>query len=258
MCKVQPPVALAGRYAKDTFEINLQAATVTCPAGQTVPLRQVKDGHIAHFGQACRSCPRADQCTFDSHDALKSCTTANGCFKEVTQTGLTTGFPSDQGASNEIALDVETVHAVCQNCKILLVDANSSSTNDTAASVDEAVKLGATEVSNSYGAADPAGTTLPTSVIAAYAQAGIPITVSTGDDGWYSVDHWISGSAPQAPNFPAELPSVISVGGTSLLLDANAQRQSETVWNENGIKDNSELARGAPVGAEGVAAVTTS
>jgi hypothetical protein len=63
MCKVQPPVAPAGRYAKDAFEINLEADTVTCPAGQTAPLRAIKDGHIAHFGNACRSCPLAEQCT---------------------------------------------------------------------------------------------------------------------------------------------------------------------------------------------------
>ena len=44
---------------------------------------------------------------------------------------------------------------------------------------------------------------------------------------------------------------MISVGGTSLFLDANAQRQSETVWNENGIKDNNELTRGGPAGAAG-------
>ncbi len=230
------PVDLASAYGY-TAQF---ASSSTAGTGQTVGI--VDWGHDAKMA--------ADLTTFDSHYGLKSCTTANGCFKEVSETGTTT-FPSDQGASNEIALDVETVHAVCQNCKILLVDATTSSTNDTAASVDEAVKLGATEVSNSYGAVDPAGTTMPSNVIAAYSHAGIPITVSTGDNGWYSFDYWIGGSAPQAPNFPAELPAVISVGGTSLLLDANAQRQSETVWNENGIKDNSELARGGPVGAEG-------
>jgi Transposase DDE domain len=35
MCKVQPPNAPAGRYAKDAFGIDLDAGTVTCPAGQT-------------------------------------------------------------------------------------------------------------------------------------------------------------------------------------------------------------------------------
>jgi hypothetical protein len=63
MCKVQPPNAPAGRFAKDQFGIDLTAGTVTCPAGQTAPLRQVKDGHIAHFGQACQGCPLAERCT---------------------------------------------------------------------------------------------------------------------------------------------------------------------------------------------------
>jgi hypothetical protein len=63
MCKVQPPVAPAGRFAKDTFEIDLEAGTVTCPAGQTAPLRQVKNGHIAHFASACAGCPLAERCT---------------------------------------------------------------------------------------------------------------------------------------------------------------------------------------------------
>jgi len=63
MCKVQPPVAPAGRFAKDAFEIDLEAGTVTCPAGQTTALRQVKDGHIALFGLACQGCPLAERCT---------------------------------------------------------------------------------------------------------------------------------------------------------------------------------------------------
>ena len=63
MCKVQAPVAPAGRYAKDAFGIDLTAGTVTCPAGQTVRLGAVKDGHIAHFGHACQACPLADRCT---------------------------------------------------------------------------------------------------------------------------------------------------------------------------------------------------
>jgi len=63
MCKVQPPVAPAGRFAKDAFTIDLQAATVTCPAGQTTALRTLTDGQIAYFGAACRDCPLAERCT---------------------------------------------------------------------------------------------------------------------------------------------------------------------------------------------------
>jgi Transposase DDE domain len=60
---VQAPNAPGGRYAKDAFGIDLRAGTVTCPAGQTAGLRPIKHGHIAHFGNACRSCPLADRCT---------------------------------------------------------------------------------------------------------------------------------------------------------------------------------------------------
>ena len=62
-CKVQPPVAPAGRFAKDAFIIDLQGAKVTCPAGQVTPLRTLTDGQIAYFGAACRDCPLAERCT---------------------------------------------------------------------------------------------------------------------------------------------------------------------------------------------------
>jgi hypothetical protein len=63
MSKVQAPNAPGGRYAKDAFGIDLRAGTVTCPAGQTAGLRPTKHGHIAHFANACRSCPLAERCT---------------------------------------------------------------------------------------------------------------------------------------------------------------------------------------------------
>jgi hypothetical protein len=63
MCKVQAPNAPAGRYAKDAFQIDLTAGTVTCPAGHTTRLRAVKDGQVAHFARACQACPLAERCT---------------------------------------------------------------------------------------------------------------------------------------------------------------------------------------------------
>lgn len=62
-CKVQPPVAPDGHLAKDAFTIDLEMATVTCPAGQTVPLSRHGDGSIARFGGACATCPLAGRCT---------------------------------------------------------------------------------------------------------------------------------------------------------------------------------------------------
>ena len=63
ICKVQPPTAPGGRYAKDAFQIDLHDGTVTCPAGRVAPLRAITGGQIAHFGEACSDCPLAARCT---------------------------------------------------------------------------------------------------------------------------------------------------------------------------------------------------
>ena len=63
--KVQPPAAQGGRYTKDDFAIDTDAATVTCPAGRTAPLRPLKRGAMARFGAACLSCPLRARCTTD-------------------------------------------------------------------------------------------------------------------------------------------------------------------------------------------------
>jgi hypothetical protein len=65
--KVQPPVAPAGKFTKDRFDIDLQQQQVTCPNGTAVPIRPVKD-HSRHagkadFGVACTVCPLRAQCT---------------------------------------------------------------------------------------------------------------------------------------------------------------------------------------------------
>jgi hypothetical protein len=62
-CKVQPPVAPAGRFSKDAFEIDLKAGTVTCPAATTVTLKSAGDGQLAQFATACAGCPLAPKCT---------------------------------------------------------------------------------------------------------------------------------------------------------------------------------------------------
>ena len=62
-CKVQPPVAPGGRFAKDAFNINLESGTVSCPAGHTATLQPTADGQLAQFGAACTGCPLAAKCT---------------------------------------------------------------------------------------------------------------------------------------------------------------------------------------------------
>jgi len=66
-CKVQPASPpQGGLFSKDEFDIDLDAGSVGCPAGQRVPIRPARSGDgggTAEFGQLCRSCPLASRCT---------------------------------------------------------------------------------------------------------------------------------------------------------------------------------------------------
>ena len=192
-----------------------------------------------------------DLATFDTHYGLSACTTANGCFEKVGQTGSQSKLPAadESGWSVEISLDVETVHSVCENCKILLVEANEPSFADLADAVNEAVSLGATEVSNSYSGPE---TDIKATERAAYNHLGVVIAAATGDDGY---DDWDvinqHGRGAEMPDAPASLPSVVAVGGTSLYLNSNGTRSSETVWNKNGPGDKTGLADKLALGATG-------
>jgi len=63
-CKTQKPNATNGLFSKDRFVVDLEADTVTCPAGVTVCIRRHRDGGgIAKFADACTSCALRAQCT---------------------------------------------------------------------------------------------------------------------------------------------------------------------------------------------------
>ncbi len=184
-----------------------------------------------------------DLSTFDIEYGLAACTKANGCFRKVSQTGSTKSFPpaDTSGWSLEETLDVETVHSACQSCKILLVEANSESLANLAASVNEGVDLGANEVSNSYGAPE---SQMGESEQAAYDHPGVVITASAGDSGYLNWDYVAAFlKAPEMPDAPASLPDVVAVGGTSLKLKLNGTRKSESVWNDSGRPSRKEFER---------------
>jgi subtilase family serine protease len=174
----------------------------------------------------------ADLQTFDSHYGLAACSTSNGCLRVVNQSGGTALPPNDtSGWSVEESLDVETVHSVCQGCKIILVEANSATNSDLGTAENKAVALGATEVSNSFG--EPETNTSP-AFQAAVNHPGVVITASAGDDGYYFYDQL---AATNQPGIPAAYNTTVSVGGTSLYLGQTATRQSESAWNDNGPRD---------------------
>jgi PKD repeat protein len=197
---------------------------------------------------------------FDSNYSLAPCTEANGCFEKVGQSGSSSALPEADrsGWSVETSLDVEAVHAACPKCKILLVEAETPSYSNLADAVNEAVALGATEVSNSYGGPEAAIGAIEQ---AAYNHPGVMIAAATGDDGyddWDEIDELVFyegelyfGFSPEMPNAPASLASVVSVGGTTLNLNSEGKRASETVWNNNGPGDRVGLENGYAQGASG-------
>jgi hypothetical protein len=188
--------------------------------------------------------------TFDTTYALDACSTGDGCLRIVNQTGGTTLPPDDTtGWSAEESLDVEAAHATCERCKILVVEATSDAVSDLARAENEAASLGANEISNSYGDSETGWA----AVASAYDHPGIVITAGSGDDGYYSFD-LLGTSTPSPfnqPLAPASFGTVVAVGGTTLSLGQTATRQSEVVWNGNGVEGINEEAFGIPLGATG-------
>jgi IS5 family transposase len=65
--RVAPARGREGRFGKDDFVVDLAAATVTCPAGQSAPIRFAKDGSgRADFAPHCTGCPLREHCTTSS------------------------------------------------------------------------------------------------------------------------------------------------------------------------------------------------
>jgi hypothetical protein len=159
----------------------------------------------------------ADLATYRSQYGLPSCTTANGCFKKVNQTGGTSYPTADSGWAGEISLDLDMVSAVCPQCHILLVEATSASMTDLGTSVNTAVSLGAKYVSNSYGGGESSSDSSYDSSY--FNHPGVAITVSAGDEGY-------------GAEYPAASRYVTSVGGTALNRSSGTSRGwTESVWN---------------------------
>jgi hypothetical protein len=196
---------------------------------------------------------------------LAECNGADGCFRKVNQNGESaaagasgTPFPKSAaeltereatcnnthqeaacaeveaavGWTVEISTDIDAAHSICQSCHILLVEADSDSYEDLETAEETAVKLGATEISNSWGGAEPFFDS------SAFDHPGTVITAAAGDDGYLN---WTQAEEAKASGeeyyvgagYPASSPHVVAVGGTELTVTKAGARKSETVWNED-------------------------
>jgi subtilase family serine protease len=161
----------------------------------------------------------SDLAVYDAQYGLPACTRANGCLTVVNQRGGQNLPSTDGGWALEISLDVQIAHDICQTCRILLVEARTASFNDLTMAENTAASMGATEVSNSWGASDSA--TLASTYSSSFNHPGIAVVAASGDDGW-------------SPLFPATSRYVLAVGGTSLFVNSNGTYGSEKAWGAAG------------------------
>jgi Subtilase family len=192
--------------------------------------------------------------TYDREFGLPQCTKADGCFRQVNQSGETTSLPfptseaelkaaskgspaerekarEAEGWSIEISLDVESAHATCQNCHIALVEASSSAYDNLEAAEESAVRLHADEVSNSWGGPECEEDLGCLEDSSTFDHPGTVITASAGDDGYLN---WLEAPQSSYANYPASSPHVVAVGGTRLLLGEHGEWAGESVWNDGG------------------------
>jgi subtilase family serine protease len=135
-------------------------------------------------------------------------------FNKFNQDGVKGHYPAgNQGWGVEIDLDAQMVSASCPNCTIDLIEANSNVWNDLYAAEKEAVKLGATILSNSYSGSG--------GNCSAFETKGVTYLASAGDDGF----------GIQAP---AACDDVVAVGGTQLTPCNNKRGFCETIWSNSG------------------------
>jgi subtilase family serine protease len=197
------PTGLSPATIKSAYGFTTSS---TAGAGQTIAIVDAFDDPSAEN----------DLNVFSAQFGLPSCTTANGCFKKVNQTGGSSTPRKDAGWALEIALDIEWAHAIAPGAKILLVEASTNSNANLYAAVDYA-KAHAGYVSNSWGGPESSSESANDGHFSA---AGVSFFVSSGDNG-------------TPAEYPSSSPNVVSVGGTTLNFSGSTL-VSETGWSSGG------------------------
>ncbi|HET6274919.1 MAG TPA: S8 family serine peptidase [Candidatus Cybelea sp.] len=197
--KVRPDVA---GWTPADFQARYDLPSQTKGAGEIVAIVDAYDNpNVA-----------GDLATYRSEFGLG---TAN--FTKYNQKGEIGNYPDgSKGWGVEIDLDAQMVAASCPLCTVYLVEAKNNGTRNLAAAEDEAVKLGATIVSNSWGC----GATVTCVSTKYFNKPGVLYLASTGDSGIGEV------------SAPAAFDNVAAIGGT--VLAKNGSQYSESIWDGAG------------------------
>ncbi|MCC7105469.1 MAG: S53 family peptidase [Chloroflexi bacterium] len=207
----------AGKRYTSTVPAGLSPATIkrvygfstnnTAGAGKTIAIVNAYDAPTVEN----------DLNRFSSQYGLPACTTANGCFKKVNQTGGSTYPRANASWALKTSLDTQWAHAIAPGARILLVEANSNYYTDLMAAVDYAKSV-AQYVSMSWGGSEFSG---ESNYDSRFVKSGVSFFVASGDSGLPA-------------SYPSASPNVISVGGTTLKLMTSGALASETGWRGSG------------------------
>jgi hypothetical protein len=214
-------------FAQRRADLGFRARSAGAPAGYgpddlqaayRLPSKSAGQGQRVYIVDAYDSpTAEADLAVYRTQYGLPPCTTDNGCFQKLNQDGLPSPLPAPSRSwAGEISLDLDMVSAVCPNCGITLIEANSPS-DDLLAAVRTADRLGAKFVSMSWGGPEP---TDVAEFEKFFNPRGVVYAASTGDSDYEA-----------GISYPASSAATTAVGGTTLTKDDTARGWSETVWN---------------------------
>jgi hypothetical protein len=163
----------------------------------------------------------SDLAVYRSTFGLTPCTVASGCLT-INQPNGHKPVP-DPAWAEETAVDTEMVSAICPKCKIVVVEAQSADIKDLAKAVDEAASYHPAAISNSYAVAEDSDKDDKglSGQAGHYQRDNIAVVAGAGDHGY-------------GASFPASVPRVIAVGGTTLTQNPNGTFAPQTVWTGTG------------------------
>jgi subtilase family serine protease len=182
----------------------------------------------------------------------------HGQFSQITPAPDGYGLIDECGGNGwygEETLDVEAVHAMAPGANIVYVGGADCSTGLDEAWASTIDNHTADIVTNSWGTTTDDVALLGADYVAYYQQfsleaalTGITVNFSSGDAG----DQTAGGTAPadKTVDFPADLPYVTGVGGTSVGIDKHGKRVFEHGW-QTAYSPLSGNTWGAPVYSSG-------
>ncbi len=205
-----PPQVDTPAYLEQAYDLSYLSQTGG--SGDTVAIVDAFDDPTAE----------TDLAVYRSTYGLPACTTQNGCFQKVNGSGATSPLPAADGTwDTEISIDLDAVSAVCPNCHILLVEAQSDLDTDMNAAVQTAHRMNADQISASWTLTE---STAPSDT---YTFPGVATVAASGDEGYVG---------PGEDNYPAAFAGVTAAGGTTLTpaSSVGVRGFSEGAWSGGG------------------------